>query len=198
MARGRSSTLNPIFTVSSDWADRQGKRWAFTLSNAGANYFEDRCSLDQLHEINWDAVAAQQWSGRGISSTVKEGKQAEFLLEQCFPWKLVDRIGVLSQAVSDNVRQAIADANHRPKVEIQSRLVLLEVRGGHDRVPRQETSFGPTWKRSLTRSTASVSWAAASPFSSRMTSRRISGLTKPRARAKRCNRARCSCSRRAR
>jgi hypothetical protein len=53
-------------------AEREGRRWAFTLSNAGAYYFEDRCDLDDLDEINWDAVAANRWSGLGISRQIKE------------------------------------------------------------------------------------------------------------------------------
>ena len=28
------------------WAERQERRWAFTLSNAGSLYFEDRCDLE--------------------------------------------------------------------------------------------------------------------------------------------------------
>ncbi len=43
------------------WADRNGSRWAFTLSNAGANYFEDHCALAQLDKIDWDAVQAKDW-----------------------------------------------------------------------------------------------------------------------------------------
>ena len=31
-----------------DWGEQHGKRWAFTLSNAGAKYFEDRCDLEKL------------------------------------------------------------------------------------------------------------------------------------------------------
>jgi hypothetical protein len=82
------------------WAERNEVRWAFTLSNAGARYFEDRADLGSLHEIDWDAVATNQWSGRGIASSVKEGKQAEFLVEASFPWELVERIGVLSTAIA--------------------------------------------------------------------------------------------------
>lgn len=67
-----------------NWADRLGHRWAFTLSNAGARYFEDRASLDALHEVDWDAVVATNWAGRGIPASVKDGKQAEFLIERNF------------------------------------------------------------------------------------------------------------------
>ena len=102
------------------WASANGRRWAFTLSNAGAYYFEDRCDLGQLDDINWDAVQSNRWSGQGISTDVKEGKQAEFLVEHSFPWELVERIGAHSLAVA---RQAIAhtqNAAHRPIVEVKA------------------------------------------------------------------------------
>ncbi len=73
------------------WAVRNERKWVFTLSNAGSNYFQDLCDLEQLDEIDWDAVQAKQWTDK------KEGKQAEFLLEYSFPWDLVTRIGVSSQ-----------------------------------------------------------------------------------------------------
>jgi len=101
------------------WANREGRRWAFTLSNAGAYYFEDRADLAQLHEVNWDAVAARRWSGVGIDPAVKEGKQAEFLLEQSFPWHLVERIGVYSQATYRRSVNALPAGGHRPGVEVK-------------------------------------------------------------------------------
>ena len=73
-----------------NWAQKNGPRWAFTLSR-GAYYFEDRCSLANLDEIDWQAVQTRQWSGTGVASSVKENKQAEFLLEAFFPWELVDK-----------------------------------------------------------------------------------------------------------
>jgi hypothetical protein len=97
-----------------------GKRWAFTLSNAGAYYFEDRCNLRELNEINWNAVSARRWSGAGISTDVQEGKQAEFLIEECFPWQLVERIGVYSGNVANRVDQALTGMSHRPLTEIRT------------------------------------------------------------------------------
>lgn len=64
-----------------DWAEREGRRWAFTLSNAGAFYAEFRKQLDHLGEIDWAAVAATDFR----DAQVKEGKQAEFLLNEFFP-----------------------------------------------------------------------------------------------------------------
>lgn len=101
------------------WAVENGQRWAFTLSNAGSFCFEDRCDLAQLGEINWDAVRATTWSGEGVDPSVKEHKQAEFLIEKLFPWELVSHIGVLSQAIYFQVKTALDATAHKPPVEIK-------------------------------------------------------------------------------
>ncbi len=95
------------------WAKERGRRWAFTLSNAGAYYFEDRCDLSQLDEVDWDAVQARDWR------QCKEGKQAEFLIERQFSWELVSRIGVRSQQVYGQVVTALRAAAHKPRIEIK-------------------------------------------------------------------------------
>ena len=98
------------------WANFGNRRWAFTLSNAGANYTEFRCRINQLDEINWRAVTATDFRDLKI----KEGKQAEFLVYESLPWQLVRRIGVYSQAYYQQVREILSDyANlHQPLVEI--------------------------------------------------------------------------------
>lgn len=95
------------------WANAQPARWAFTLSNAGSYFFEDRNDLARLGEINWTAVQASNWGGG-----LKEGKQAEFLLEHRFPWHLVERIGVQSANVYRQVVNALPAQGHRPTVEV--------------------------------------------------------------------------------
>jgi hypothetical protein len=97
------------------WADADGRRWAFSLSNAGAVYAQFRTGLDKLNEINWAAVAARDFR----PADIKEGKQAEFLIEQAFPWHLVERIGVFSQGYVQPVSQAMQSAAHRPRIEIR-------------------------------------------------------------------------------
>lgn len=95
------------------WAEERSQRWAFTLSNAGARYFEDRCDLAQLSEIDWDAVQADRWK------QCQEGKQAEFLLEHQFPWELVSRIGVQSRQCYDQVSAALDASEHKLRVAIK-------------------------------------------------------------------------------
>ncbi|HRA20245.1 MAG TPA: GDP-mannose 4,6-dehydratase, partial [Anaerolineae bacterium] len=78
---------------------------AFTLSNAGARYFEDRSDLGRLGEIDWDAVRARDWR------QCKDGKQAEFLLEQGY--EVVGMVRRTSTVRFDRIRH------------IQDRLTLV-------------------------------------------------------------------------
>jgi hypothetical protein len=96
------------------WASRTHVRWAFSLANAGAVYTEFRRDVAQLGDINWSAVQNDDWR----DSSVKEGKQAEFLVEDFFPLSLVSRIGVHSVGVHHLVQEALATSLHRPRVEV--------------------------------------------------------------------------------
>ncbi len=97
------------------WADAESRRWAFTNVNAGAYYaqfFNNRARLDQL---NWEAIAATNWR----DPDMKEGKQAEFLIEEYFPWELVELIGVIDGEVAEQVQNAITQADHQPEVVVK-------------------------------------------------------------------------------
>lgn len=95
------------------WAEQHGHRWAFTLSNAGSSYFQDRCDLTQLDEVEWDAVQARNWRD------CKEGKQAEFLVEGSFPWALVQSVGVCNAETETMTIEAMQGADHQPAVNVR-------------------------------------------------------------------------------
>ena len=97
------------------WADAQSQRWAFTLSNAGAAYTEFRHDLSQLDEVDWEAVVASDFR----SPQIKEGKQAEFLVREFFPWHLIRRIGVINESSKAQVLEILSRAVHRPTIEIR-------------------------------------------------------------------------------
>ena len=98
-----------------DWAIANSQRWAFTLSNASAYYFETRISLEALSDLNWDAINSIDWR----DPKIKEGKQAEFLLESAFPVSLIARIGVFENRISDAVQSACADYSVSTPVEVK-------------------------------------------------------------------------------
>ncbi|MEM0655484.1 DUF4433 domain-containing protein [Klebsiella huaxiensis] len=103
-----------LYTVM-DWVEQNRQRWAFTLSNAGAVYVESHCQRDQLDQLNWEAIHTSRWSGNGLM----EPKQAEFLVERHFPWHLVERIGVHSRAIYQQVANILPPNGHRPPIEVK-------------------------------------------------------------------------------
>ena len=96
------------------WANREDLRWAFSLSNAGSYYVEFRDRLDELDSINWAAVSETDFR----SPDVKESKQAEFLVQDTFPWELVRRIGVCTAGVKAQAEAALEGTTHKPPVDI--------------------------------------------------------------------------------
>ena len=74
---------------------------------------EERCSLDDLSDLDWTALRAQHWS------QCQDAKQAEFLIERSLPWELVSRIGVCAPSIHDQAVSALQNADHRPSVEIK-------------------------------------------------------------------------------
>jgi hypothetical protein len=98
------------------WAESNGHRWAFSLSNAGASYTEFRSRADDLDELDWTAIAATDFR----TPEVKERKQAEFLVHGSCPFDLVERIGARSNATRRRAQSAISGSSRQPAVEIRA------------------------------------------------------------------------------
>ncbi len=98
-----------------NWADKQGANWAFSDRNAGTRYTSFYNDLNDLGRIDWNAVNAADFR----DSQVKEGKQAEFLMYQEFPWQLVEKVGTYDQMVADQVNQTLQNSTHRPVVSVE-------------------------------------------------------------------------------
>lgn len=98
-----------------DWADETRRPWAFTDANARAGYARFFRDLDDLSEVNWGAVKSTDFR----DPVIKEGKQAEFLVYELFPWELVERIGVHNTRIKARVEQAMGAAQHKPLVTVE-------------------------------------------------------------------------------
>jgi len=97
-----------------EWARSQGSRWAFSDGNAGTRYTQFFNNLEQLDILDWNAIAATTWK----DLMVRERKQAEFLVEQFFPWALVERIGVIDEEIAQTVANVLSAATHRPEIVV--------------------------------------------------------------------------------
>ena len=97
------------------WARQHHRRWAFSLSNAGARYASFRADPAELDQIDWNAVASTDFR----SPALKEAKQAEFLVHGSFSWDLVEAVGVLSDGVREQAEVAITASTHQPAVIVR-------------------------------------------------------------------------------
>ena len=97
------------------WAEENGVRWAFSNGNAGARYVIFHREINDMTLLDWDAIGATDWK----ASAVRQGKQAEFLIERALPWEMVERIGVIDIERAQRVAEILADAWHKPEIVVQ-------------------------------------------------------------------------------
>jgi hypothetical protein len=96
------------------WAESEGRRWAFSNGNAGTRYTRFFNNLEELEALDWQAIAATVWK----DPIVKEHKQAEFLVEESFPWELIERIGVFDKEIAERAASVLSEAALRPEVVV--------------------------------------------------------------------------------
>jgi hypothetical protein len=98
-----------------NWANANGVRWAFSNGNAGAyitDFYKDPADL--IH-LDWSAIYSTDFR----DAKVKEGKQAEFLMFDVFPWTLIEKIGTINSTIATKVKTALASAGHQPIIAIE-------------------------------------------------------------------------------
>jgi len=98
-----------------NWAQTSRRQWAYCTSNAGANYADFDSNIGGLNQIDWDAVANNDFR----DTDVKDSKQSEFLVLESFPWTLISRIGVINSSLKATAERAISNTPLRPVVEVK-------------------------------------------------------------------------------
>ncbi len=107
--------LQADFNTVIHWANSNTVRWAFSNGNAGARLTTFYNHPAKLSEIDWFAIASTDFR----DAKVKEGKQAEFLMFDVFPWTLVEKIGTIDSTMATKVKTALASVGHQPVVVIE-------------------------------------------------------------------------------
>lgn len=89
---GQEPIVHLVFDMNKivKWAEKNGKHWLFTDSNAGSSKFNEFNNLSDIHSLNWVAIYAMQWK------SCIEMKQAEFLVQDYIPINLIESIGTYS------------------------------------------------------------------------------------------------------
>lgn len=98
-----------------NWADQNNRNWAFSDRNAGAYIASFYNNLLNLDKINWDAVNSRDFT----RSEVKEGKQAEFLIQDYMPLALIEKIGVINNDMHQQVSDIISGSMIAPQISVE-------------------------------------------------------------------------------
>jgi len=98
------------------WAEKTGRRWVITYSNAGSYYFNDSNKIEDINNLDWDAINSYYWT----KPQVREAKQSEFLCEERFDWRLIKRIGVNTEDIFYQVEHILQSSCHKPILEIKN------------------------------------------------------------------------------
>jgi hypothetical protein len=107
--------LEADFNTVINWANSNTVRWAFSNGNAGARLTTFYNHPSQLSEIDWAAIASTDFR----DANIKEGKQAEFLMFDVFPWTLIEKIGTINSTMAAKVQTVLASVGHQPVIAIE-------------------------------------------------------------------------------
>ncbi len=98
-----------------NWANTQGANWAFSDRNAGSSLATFYNCLSHLNQLNWSAIAAKDFR----DAQIKEGKQAEFLIFDFFPWQLIEKIGTFNNTIVPNIQNVLTSIKHQPMISVE-------------------------------------------------------------------------------
>lgn len=94
---------------------------AFTDGHAVMTYSEFYTDLQALESaIDWDIMKNNYWADTLEDGDRKRRRQAEFLVHQFCPWRLITKIGVIDRAIKSQVEQTLQNINHKPDIEVYS------------------------------------------------------------------------------
>jgi len=63
--------------------------------------------LEAMVEVDWEIMEAKYWADTEDDPDRKRRRQAEFLVYQRVPWKLITEIGVINESVKEQVCQVL-------------------------------------------------------------------------------------------
>lgn len=98
-----------------NWANSNSISWAFTNGNAAAQLTNFYNQPFRLRELNWDAITSTDFR----DPKIKEGKQAEFLMVDIFPWTLIEKIGIINSTMAAKVKATLANVAHKPVIAVE-------------------------------------------------------------------------------
>jgi len=102
---------------SAEAVDRAALPWVFTEGHAEIAYTDFFNELRDLNKVDWQVMNSRYWNDTDEDPDRKRRRQAEFLVYQFFPWRLVSYIGVYDQSVKEKAVKILG--NDGPNVGIE-------------------------------------------------------------------------------
>ncbi|MEV0595128.1 type II toxin-antitoxin system toxin DNA ADP-ribosyl transferase DarT [Nonomuraea cavernae] len=96
-----------------------GLDFAFTDGHAIMEFSEFFDDLRYLDRVDWEIMQARYWNDLDGTGERPRRRQAEFLVHGRLPWHLIVRIGVMSEAVRDQVKAIVVGIEHMPEIIVR-------------------------------------------------------------------------------
>jgi hypothetical protein len=88
--------------------DAEGLEWVFTEGHAVMDYTDFFDDFADLKKIDWPLMSSKFWFDRPEYPDRCRRREAEFLVHDFFPWKLVSAIGVCNTAIAQQTKRILA------------------------------------------------------------------------------------------
>ncbi len=95
--------------------------FAFTDGHAVMAYADFYNELGYLDEvIDWELMKSKYWFDTPDDPNRKCRRQAEFLVHQFCPWRLITEIGVINTTIQAQVQRILQNVNDQPPLKVYS------------------------------------------------------------------------------
>ena len=115
-SEGQTSVVHLVSTAEA--IQTAGFTFAFTDGHAIMAYSEFFDNLDRLDRIDWEIMKSRFWADTEEDNDRKRRRQAEFLVRDCCPWKLIKEIGVANRQVIGKVRASLQNFTYNPPIKV--------------------------------------------------------------------------------
>ena len=119
--QGYTDGQRPILHLvsSAETVQAAGLLFAFTDGHAVMDISHFYTDLHDLDKVDWAIMNARYWNDTLQDGDRTRRRQAEFLVHQFFPLKLIERIGVINHTLRLQVTALFPDPASRPPITIE-------------------------------------------------------------------------------